>query len=160
MKPSMLMLALAVTASVGGLRASDVIEPAPSVARWQESSRHKLIRRVVGAAACGLSMWDLAQTSKHVGRNGITEGNGLLSNANGTANLGAMSGLKIGFCAGPLVIGELGSHFHSSAMTNVGLFGSGASAAVGAFTVAHNQSVLNQQVSAQSVKIQPGTVAK
>lgn len=123
-------------------------------ARYTEGHPHAMIRRLVGVAACGLSMWDMAQSAKYTGRGGIVEANGLLAGTNGRANIGTMAGVKIGMCAAPIILGELGAHWHSSALTNLGLVGSAGSAAVSGAVVLHNQSVIARQG-----KLMPGTPA-
>lgn len=136
-----LALALALTPAFAGQPGSTTITAA-NQHKYTEGRKHAMVRRVVSVAACGLSMWDFAQTANHVGHGGIVEGNPLLANANGTANLGMMAGAKIGMCAAPFVLGELGAHWHSSALTNAGLIGSIGDAAVSSAVVTHNESVL------------------
>ncbi|HVT93682.1 MAG TPA: hypothetical protein VHD76_12610 [Bryobacteraceae bacterium] len=109
----------------------------------RESVRHQWIRRLVGAAACGLSAMDAVQSSRNIGANGIVEGNPILSNQ-GRLRTGRMVGLKIGACAAPLAIGEFGAARRNKFMQEIGLWTGVASAGAGAAVVVHNQRVLGQ----------------
>lgn len=111
-----------------------------------ESRKMAWVRRIAGISACGLSMWDMAQSAKYTGHGGITEANGLLAGPGGRANIGTMAGIKIGVCAAPLVLGELGTKYHSKALTSLGLIGGIGSAAVSGAIVMHNKSVLKVSV--------------
>ncbi|MGH9593999.1 MAG: hypothetical protein ACRD5L_12975 [Bryobacteraceae bacterium] len=108
-----------------------------------ESAKHKLIRRLVGAAACGLSAMDGVQSAQHIGTAGIVEGNPALSNQ-GQLRTGRMIGLKIGMCAAPLAIGEFGAARRNKALEELGLWTGIGSAGVSAAVIAHNHSVLGQ----------------
>lgn len=122
-------------------------------AQRAEGRKHTIIRRLTGVAACGLSMWDMAQSARHTGIGGITEANGILAGRGGRADIGRMAGIKIGVCVAPLVIGEIGARWHSSALTNLGLAGGLGSSVVSGMVVLHNQQVLNDA----KTKTQPGT---
>lgn len=110
-----------------------------------ESRKMAWIRRAAGVTACGLSMFDMAQSAKYTGHGGIVEGNGLLAGPGGRANLGAMTGVKIGVCATPLILGELGAKYHSKALTELGLIGGIGSAVVSGVVVMHNQGVIKRE---------------
>jgi hypothetical protein len=111
--------------------------------RYEESGRHRAIRWAIGAAACGLSAYDATMTVRYTGHGGIVESNGLYAGgANGAARVGPMIGLKLGMCATPLVIGELGRHFHSQMGTDMGLIGSAGVAGANTLVIKHNLGVL------------------
>lgn len=111
--------------------------PAPA-----EGAKHKLIRRVVGAAACGLSAVDAVQSAQHIGTAGIVEGNPALSN-HGQLRTGRMIGLKVAACAAPVAIGEFGSARGNRPLEELGLWTSVGSAGLSAAVVAHNHRVLS-----------------
>lgn len=108
-----------------------------------ESVKHKLIRRLVGAAACGLSAMDGAQSARHIGTEGIVEGNPALSDR-GQLRTGRMIGLKIGACVAPFAIGEFGAARRNKTLEELGLWTGVGSAGISGAVIAHNHAVLNQ----------------
>ncbi len=71
-------------------------------AKAQESGRHKLLRRTLGAVACAASAYDGYQTASNLG----VHGNVVVSEGNPFGfNRGTLS-LKAAMCVGPLIAGE------------------------------------------------------
>lgn len=105
-----------------------------------ESRWHKWTRRTVAAAACAASAVDGYTSATRIDGTSFVETNPMLRNGNGSVNVGRMVSLKIGICAAPFVVGELGNEsMKSSALV-------GASGSLGVFTWinAHNRIVFQQ----------------
>lgn len=130
---------LILAAAVPGLQAAGMV----AATSPGESPRHKIIRRLVGAAACGLSAIDGAESSANAGSRGFVEGNPVLSN-HGQLRTGRMIAFKVGACAAPFVLGEWGAAHRNRTLEEWGLWtGAGSAAAFGA-TLIHNRQVLGQ----------------
>jgi hypothetical protein len=105
-----------------------------------ESRWHKWARRTIAAAACAASAVDGYTSANRIDGYTLVEANPMLRNGNGSVNVGRMVSLKIGMCAAPFLVGELGNEsMKSSALV-------GASGSLGVFTWinAHNRVVFQQ----------------
>ena len=101
-----------------------------------ESRLHKWTRRALAAGACAASALDGYDSATRLDGRSFREGNPLLRNSNGSANITRLVSFKIGACAAPLLIGEFAP---SDAARKRALVGAAAAFGMFAATDVHNR---------------------
>jgi hypothetical protein len=101
----------------------------------QETTKHKIVRRILAASACITSAYDGYQTARVIGQQGTYELNPIGFNSK-------LLALKGAACVAPIVVGEWGSRHHNALLTNFALGASALQTGVFSVVLVHNQGVI------------------